>query len=514
MLAKVETVFGQDANPSPTTDALLVENPDVTADLSLVERSNVKFDLSPDPPRVGRKTMGVTFLHEVRNNENLDGTVAPLVGRLLQGCGMAETQFTGVGTNIPFVAAAANTGASVTWAALGTNPLIKKSKSRITIVLAGASATAVGRVTGGNTIDDTEHATNNGVVSSETFLGKTHRILDDTPPVMTVTPDTTDPLSVDYVIAGAFTVDDIVEAIVLGIPFRHTVVSGDTDADGVATALAAVINAHGLMAASATTDTITVTFTGVFAGEVLTTAATPVTIGSTTCTQDPTWTGDLDLGDTYSGDVHSEGYEYDPVSDLFDSLTLYIYLDGLLHKLTGCRGTFTVEGAAGEVAKYTFTFTGNYVAPLDAAIPVTPNLDTTLPPAVEQADLQVDGGITPLCAAAFGLDMANNVVIRDCVNKVDAFDGVVITGRAPSATMDPESVLESDHPFWANLAAGTPLLFQVRVGTVKGNLVHFESDNASYSELGYGNRNDIRIYNVTLRFSRTAGNDEINIAYN
>ncbi len=228
---------------------------------------------------------------------------------------------------------------------------------------------------------------------------------------------------------------------------------------------------------------------------------------------------DFDAGDTFVIWVVPVGYLYQPVSSLFKSLTIYTYYDGLLHEMTGARGTFTVEGAAGGFANFNFDFTGSYVAAVDASIPAGAVFESTLPNQVELADLQVVGGIDgpspSICAQSFTIDIGNSVNVKECINAPDSIEGAEITDRVPVGGFNPEALVEATHPFWANLAAGERVVLGVRVGKTQGNVVSFFMPFAQYSEIAYGNRNDIRIYDVSLNFAAetAAGNDEMYIHF-
>jgi hypothetical protein len=47
--------------------------------------------------------------------------------------------------------------------------------------------------------------------------------------------------------------------------------------------------------------------------------------------------------------VASTSVTYAPVSSSFSSVTIYYNVDGVRHKLTGCRGTFTLNGTVGDI---------------------------------------------------------------------------------------------------------------------------------------------------------------------
>jgi hypothetical protein len=220
----------------------------------------------------------------------------------------------------------------------------------------------------------------------------------------------------------------------------------------------------------------------------------------------PTVVTSFATGDRFIINVTPPGYCYEPVSTGFESLNLWVYYDGLLHKLEGCRGTFT----------------GDYNNPTDTALPTSPVYETTIPPQVELSNLVAAGGQDDvdfdLCAQSFSIDIANNVVARECINEKDSLAGAIITGRSPTASFNPETTLEAEHPFWANLNSATRVSFGVRVGSEQGNTVTFFAPYAQYASLAYGNRNDIRIYDVNMRLNTDAdvggaGNDELRICF-
>lgn len=229
----------------------------------------------------------------------------------------------------------------------------------------------------------------------------------------------------------------------------------------------------------------------------------------------PTVGTPLVAGDIWTIPLSPPGYEYTPVSTAFSSVTLYMFLDGLLHKMTGCRGTFSADCPGGQFGSFTFTFQGSYVAAEDLALPTAPDYENTLPPQVELAALNISGN-EAFCAARWAIDIANNVVPRDCVNNNDAFAGVIITGRSPTASFDPEAELVAVHDFWGNLANGTSLSFGAKVGTVKGNIVQFTCPNVQYTQLAYGDRESIRTFDVTMNLATSdvdVGDNELLIAF-
>jgi hypothetical protein len=241
------------------------------------------------------------------------------------------------------------------------------------------------------------------------------------------------------------------------------------------------------------------------------------------CTITITTVGTRIAGETFIINLTPPGFSYEPVSEGFESITLWVYFDGLIHKMAGARGTFTAEGEAANFGIFNFTFTGDYVDAIDGgALPTDSVYEVTIPPQIELANLVAAGGEDDvdfdLCAQSFSFDIANNVVARDCINADESLGGAIITSRAPTAQFNPEAELEATHPFWANLSSAAQVAVSVRVGSVPGNVITFWAPYAQYTTLAYANRNDIRAYDVTMRLATditkaAVGDDELRITF-
>ena len=417
------TAVGTFSMSTTISDAVLVSEPDFPPDITSLERNNAKSHISPDPGIVARRVASMTFQREGRNNGIIDGTLAPILGRLLRGCGYAETQF-------------------------------------------------------GETGNEEE------------------TILDDAAiPINSPT--------------GVFTYTKTVGYA--GTLPRVVVIQCTTPGGTGVAAFTVFSPAVGSVQAEVNTTGVVMTDGGAF---VLAQTAS-ITIDASGITTD------FDTGDTYVFTLAPAGHSYEPVSSGFESLTLYMYFDGLLHRMPGSRGTFTLEGEGANFANWTFTFTGDWVDPTDTAQPTTVNFEQTLPPSVELAALAVLGGKDfdatdpvemQLCAQSFSVDAANNVVPRQCISDAESTAGAVITSRTPVGTFNPETVLEAQHAFWANLGNAERLYWALRIGRTQGNVTMVTAPYAQYSEIAYGDRDEIRIYEAGLRFTAppdSQGNNEL-----
>ena len=244
----------------------------------------------------------------------------------------------------------------------------------------------------------------------------------------------------------------------------------------------------------------------------------------------PTITTDFAVGDTFVINVAPAGHFYMPVSSGVESLSLEMFFAGLKHSMTGARGTFTAEGEAGAFGTFSWTFTGDFVTPVDEALPSDQVFETQVPQQVELANVTAIGGVDfpvvtdlaaalptefALCAQAFGFDIGNDVQPRECINGANSLEGAVITDRSATATFNPESELVASHPFWTILENADRIFFALRVGVTQGNVVQFHGLFAQYTGISYSDRANIRANDMTLRLaaSTDAGNDELRILF-
>lgn len=209
------------------------------------------------------------------------------------------------------------------------------------------------------------------------------------------------------------------------------------------------------------------------------------------------------------------GFQYDPVSAAFPSLTLYLYIDGILHKALGCRGSFTLTGTAGEYALVAFTFQGVYVEPVDALFPASPAYEDSLPPIVQNAGLTVNGYED--CAQQFTIAVANTINPILCVNANEGVSGYNVSARNVTGSFNPQASLltpltaANKNPF-KQLAAGTVGEFDVTIGSETNNICTI-TGNIQHTGVSPGNRDGALIWDIPFRFVRETGNDEIRFTF-
>jgi hypothetical protein len=210
-------------------------------------------------------------------------------------------------------------------------------------------------------------------------------------------------------------------------------------------------------------------------------------------------------------------YAFNPTSDAsgtpMKTVTLYVYYDGILQKVTGAMGTWSINGQAGGIAKISFTFTGTYAGTSDAVLPDSAfNFTDPTPPIVQLSNLGL-GSSFDLVVDTFKLDIGNQIQERTDVNGPQGLRGVRITDRKPSGSLDPESTLEGNHPFWANQSNGVLEALALRIGQAAGNRMTVTCPKIQTTGISYQDRKGIRAYNLTVNPRRNNGNDEIQFLF-
>ena len=194
------------------------------------------------------------------------------------------------------------------------------------------------------------------------------------------------------------------------------------------------------------------------------------------------------------------------------SVTFYVNYDGVRHKVTGCRGTFSISCAVNEIPRINFEMQGIFNTPTDTALPtVTKSLqpDPVLFKNGNTSSFSVFGFSGAL--QSWELDFANEVIYRELVGGTKE---ALITDRRPSGTMVIEAVALSSKNFFT-LATGTT------TGTNTwshsggaGNIVTVSCPQTDLGQPTYEDSDGITMLNLPFYATPTdAGSDEFSLAF-
>ena len=203
---------------------------------------------------------------------------------------------------------------------------------------------------------------------------------------------------------------------------------------------------------------------------------------------------------------------YLPVSTGFSSATIYFNNDGVLHKITGARGTFTLTTSVGEIPTIDFQLTGIYNAPTDTAAPTTTYSDQATPVIFKAGNTSAFSILNyTACLQSLSFNVANETVYRELVGCTKE---VMITNRAPAGECMIEAPTIAQKDFFTianNDTTGTLTLLH---GSTAGNRVTLLAPNVDITNPSYADQDGIQMLNIPyVAIPTTAGNDEVKLTF-
>ena len=209
---------------------------------------------------------------------------------------------------------------------------------------------------------------------------------------------------------------------------------------------------------------------------------------------------------------------YAPVSEDYESATIEIREvsnDGTakIKKILGARGTVTFEAEKGGLVRANFEFTGKYVEPTEGAAFTQPS-PGTVPVAFQGVQFSLHG-VGSLRIQSLEIDMANEVNPRNDVNDSTGNTSGIITGRAPTGTINPEQEDIATINFFNKVTTNAEGSMSFVLGTSAGNITTFTMPKTQITDSQDGDRDTIRTEELALRFNQDtdAGDDEISIVF-
>lgn len=201
------------------------------------------------------------------------------------------------------------------------------------------------------------------------------------------------------------------------------------------------------------------------------------------------WPGDGDAGDSLI---------YTPTSDpaAHKSATLYYYMDGILYKMVGARGTAVATFSVRGYPSIQFNMTGLYAPAADQANP-SATFEEHTPPNCLSAGLKI-GSYSPVGIEQAQIDFGIGLSEKRDLNSSTGLTSLVITSRTPKITLDCDVVpLASFNPeaLWS---AATKSAIDWQAGLAPGNRVMIKAANAQMEEPSRGDRDGRAIYNLSF----------------
>jgi len=207
--------------------------------------------------------------------------------------------------------------------------------------------------------------------------------------------------------------------------------------------------------------------------------------------------------------VASTSVTYTPASTAIPSLTMALYLDGIVKKIRGARGTVRFVQKVGEPVMMEFEFTGVLDSIATGAMLTGVTYSSAIPPAFLNAALMMDSYAAVI--SGLTIDIGNDVVLRDDPNTAEGYKSAVITKRDPKGTIDPEMCLIATYDFLTKMTTDALVAFTETLGSVDGNKFVITAPKVQYAGMKAGDRGGIDTVPMDLIFAGNSGDDEISI---
>ena len=202
---------------------------------------------------------------------------------------------------------------------------------------------------------------------------------------------------------------------------------------------------------------------------------------------------------------------YAPVSSSFSSVTIHYNTDGVRHKITGARGTFTINASVGEIPTIEFSFQGIYNAPDDSALPSVTYGNQATPLIFKNGNTS---GFQLLSHAgslmSVSMDCGNELAYRELVGGTKE---VLLVNRSSSGSVSLEAVALSSKDFFAAALAETTGNLQFLHGTAAGNKVQFTSSKVDIGDVNYGEQDGIQMLEIPYTLVPSTAGDEFSLIY-
>lgn len=201
---------------------------------------------------------------------------------------------------------------------------------------------------------------------------------------------------------------------------------------------------------------------------------------------------------------------YTPVSTAFSSVTLIYNVDGVSHKITGARGSVSLEMNAKGIPVCKFKFSGLYNAVTDTAITGATYAAFIKPVAVNKDNTTMATLFgTSLILQSANIDIANTIVYRNLVG----LESVLLTDRAPVGSLQFEETTVAAFDVWSHIKNGTTGALSLTHGTTAGNIVQISCPSVQITQPQLSDMDGISMLQVSTLMlpSAAGGNDEVSI---
>jgi hypothetical protein len=210
---------------------------------------------------------------------------------------------------------------------------------------------------------------------------------------------------------------------------------------------------------------------------------------------------------------------YTPISEISGvadtSSTIYYFIDKVLHKMVGARGSLVVNAPLNQIPKLVFNLTSLYTTPVDQSTPAPIYSNQALPQIFRNGNAGAFQFIgVKSCLESLTFDLGNDVQYRALVGCTKE---VIIVDRAASGNVVIEAPTMAEKNYFTaalddNLGGSGPLSFLH--GTAAGQKVALVAPNCDLGQPSYADSQGI--HHLQLPYTAVPvnpGNNEVRLCF-
>lgn len=204
---------------------------------------------------------------------------------------------------------------------------------------------------------------------------------------------------------------------------------------------------------------------------------------------------------------------YAPTSNpaSYSTATMAIYNGGIKKVLTGCMGTWSLEGTYGKPVMMKFEFTGIWQAPTDVTMLALPTY-TIVPPKLASATFTF-GAFTPKISK-ISLAQNNTLKLIEDITAVSAYNRAIVTDRNYKGQIDPQEELIGTWDAYGLWIAGTEAALSLVVGSASNNTITISAPHIQHTNVQEADRDQLVTNDIDFQCNSTyAGDTEVTIAF-
>jgi hypothetical protein len=194
---------------------------------------------------------------------------------------------------------------------------------------------------------------------------------------------------------------------------------------------------------------------------------------------------------------------YSPTSDesVYKTLTIYVYMDGLLWVFTGALGTASLELTAGGIGYWTFELRAQFASKTATALPALAATQANariavVPPRWVLGRSQFNR--TRSQVRALTLNAGVNVILPDDPESAEGYGPAVPVERAIGGSIDPYMESTTGVGLLNNFRGGTAMPFMAIIGSTAGNRFAVTVPSAKATAFDPGNREGLGTHAVSF----------------